>query len=181
MSKATDHANSASHKMAMNYYYRDVNVSVVPESDQTSLDTAFAKGDEKIVEKTKSKFEVTYFIAKEELSFKKYEKIINLEEVHSVFMDEAYRNDKSCGEFIDYLGKVFGDNLCSDLAKARFYSVLTDGSTDISTKEQESVFRFVFLIQNPLKILIVLVSKWLFLLSTNLMQKTVEQGPMASY
>ena len=77
VSNVTDHADSASHIMAMNYYYRDVNVSVAPESDQTSLDTAIAKGDEKIVEKTKRKFEVAYFIAKKELSFKKYEKIIN--------------------------------------------------------------------------------------------------------
>ena len=60
------------------------------------------------------------------------------------FLCEPYRNDKSCGEFIDYLGKYIGDNLCSDLAKARFYSVLTDGSTDISTKEQESVFVLYF-------------------------------------
>ena len=86
VSNATDHADSASHKMAMNYYYRDVNVSVVPESDQTSLDTAFAKGDEKIFEKTKRKFEVAYFIAKEELSSKKYGKIINLIEMHGVSM-----------------------------------------------------------------------------------------------
>ena len=108
------------------------------------LDTAFAKGDEKIVEKTKRKFEVAYFIAKDELSFKKYEKIINLEEIHGVSMGEAYRNDKSCGEFIDYLGKDISDNLSSDLAKTRFYSVLIDGSTDISTKDQESVFVLYF-------------------------------------
>ena len=144
VSNANDHADSASHKMAMKYYYHDVNVNVVPENGQTSLDTAFAKGDEKVAEKTKRKFEIAYFIAKEELSFKKYEKIINLEEMHGVSMGEAYRNDKSCAEFIDYLGKDIGDNLCSDLAKARFYSVLTDGSTDISTKEQESVFVLYF-------------------------------------
>ena len=140
----SQNADSASYKMAMNYYYSDVNISVVPESDQTSLDTAFAKGDEKIVEKAKRKSEVAYFIAKEELSFKKYEKLINLEEMQGVSMGEAYRNDKSRGEFIDYLGKDIGDNLCSDLAKARFYNVLTDGSTDITTKEQESVFILYF-------------------------------------
>ena len=48
--------------------------SVVPESDQTCLDTAFAKGDEKIVEKTKRKFEVVYFIAKEGTFFQKIRK-----------------------------------------------------------------------------------------------------------
>ena len=55
VSNANDHADSASHKMAMKYYYHDVNVNVVPENGQTSLDTAFAKGDEKVAEKTKRK------------------------------------------------------------------------------------------------------------------------------
>ena len=64
--------------------------------------------------------------------------------MHGVSMGEAYRINKSCGEFVDYLGKDKGDNLCSDLAKARFYSVLTDGSTDISTNEQEPVFVLYF-------------------------------------
>ena len=64
VSNANDHADSASHKMAMKYYYHDVNVNVVPENGQTSLDTAFAKGDEKVAEKTKRKFEIAYFIAR---------------------------------------------------------------------------------------------------------------------
>ena len=58
VSNANDHADSASHKMAMKYYYHDVNINVVPENGQTSLDTAFAKGDEKVAEKTKRKFEL---------------------------------------------------------------------------------------------------------------------------
>ena len=65
VSNATDHADSASHKMAMNYYYYHAgNVSVVHASDQTNLDTAFAKGDEKIVEKTKRKFEMFILLQK---------------------------------------------------------------------------------------------------------------------
>ena len=68
------------------------------------------------------------------------------------------------------------DNLCPDLAKARFYSVLTNGSTGISTKEQIPVFFLYFDPKpagNPDRVSI----KMAFLAISELNVKKEEQGP----
>ncbi len=41
------------------------------------------------------KFEVTYFVIKEELHVRKYEKILALEEMHGVQHDKAYKHDRA--------------------------------------------------------------------------------------
>ena len=42
--------------------------------------------------------------------------------------------------FIDYISDSIAEELKQKLAKAHFYSVLTDGSTDLATSENEAVF-----------------------------------------
>ena len=52
------------------------------------------------VVKTKVKFEVAYFVAKEQLPLSKFPKLLNLEEKHGVDIGRSYRNDMSCNVFI---------------------------------------------------------------------------------
>ena len=64
--------------------------------------------------------------------------------MHGVDIGQAYQADRYCGTFIDYCGKEIKQQLNSDLAKAKFYSVLCDGSTDNSVKENEVIYALYF-------------------------------------
>lgn len=88
----------------------------------------------------KSKFEVAYFIAKEELPLSKYSQLLKLHEKHGVAVGIAYCSDINCGTFIDYMGEELGIKLRQKLTTANFYSVLIDGSEDVSVSEKEALF-----------------------------------------
>lgn len=89
---------------------------------------------------TKIKFDVAYFIAKEELPLSKFPKLLQLEERHGVTIGTAYRNDMSCSTFIAHIGEEMERNLREQLSSVKFFSVLTDGSEDASVSEMEAVF-----------------------------------------
>ena len=65
----------------------------------------------------------------------KYPPLIELEEKHGVELGTNYRSDKQCAVFIDCIGEELGSQLQNNLSKAKFLSVLTDGSTDASIIE----------------------------------------------
>lgn len=98
--------------------------------------------------KTRTKFEIAYFIAKEELPLKKYPKLLKLQEKHGIEIGNSYRSDKSCNVFINHIGEDLGNNLQKELLNVTFCSVLTDGSEDASTTEKEAVF-VQYLDKNP--------------------------------
>ena len=100
------------------------------------------------IAKTKSKFETAYFIAKEEMPLIKYPQILKLEEKHGVDIGTAYRNNKSCTTFIDYIGEELGKRLQEKITGVNFFSVLTDGSEDASVSEKEAIF-VQYLEKNP--------------------------------
>ena len=77
----------------------------------------------------KRKFEVAYFVANNKLLFNKYKEILSLEK-HGVQMGDSYISDTACTNFIDFIGLDLKDQLYKDLAKAKFFTVLSDGSTD---------------------------------------------------
>ena len=64
--------------------------------------------------------------------------------MHGVDIGQAYQTDRYCGTFIDYCGKEIKQQLNSDLAKAKFYSVLCNGSTNNSVKEIEVIYALYF-------------------------------------
>ena len=110
----------------------------------TDIITGLAVMDKKDIERTKRKFEVAYFVAKQQLSMTKYTEILKLENMHGVDIGQAYQTDRYCGTLIDYCGKEIKQQFNSDLAKATFYSVLWDGSTDNSVKENEAIYALYF-------------------------------------
>lgn len=98
------------------------------------------------LERTKRKFEVAYFVAKNELPMTKYKEILDLEKLHGVDIGGAYNTDRYCGEIIDYIGEstCMKHQLNKDIAKAKFFSVLCDGSTDSAVIENEVVYALHF-------------------------------------
>lgn len=92
------------------------------------------------LEDLKMKFDVSYFIVKEELPLTKYEKIVDLEKGHGVPHLQVYNNRTAATEFISFQTDELVTELSKDIVKSKFYSILFDGTTDCSVTEQEAVF-----------------------------------------
>jgi hypothetical protein len=78
------------------------------------------------------------------LPFAVYEDLIALEKRHGVDLGNVYTNRKQCAEFVDINAEFIAQQLNEDLTKAKFYSILTDGSTDKSVTEKEVVYVLYF-------------------------------------
>ena len=109
-------------------------------SKQELITSGIAKMQAGEIEKTTKKFEVAYFIVKEELAMTKYPVLLKLEEKHGVELGNTYRSDMSCATFINFIGDELSIQLRKKLSNANFYSVLTDGSTDVAIIEKEAIF-----------------------------------------
>ena len=109
---------------------------------------------------------MAYFVAKEEIPLTKYPQILSLEQRHGVSISNAYQNNKSCGVFINYIGKTLSTTLHRKLREANFCSVLTDGSSDVSIKEKEAVFVLYLEPLPPGKDTIEIVTSFLKFLTT---------------
>ena len=56
----------------------------------------------------------------------------------------TYVNDKSCNNFVSMISKVMIEELASEICEENYISIMIDGATDISGKENETVHcRFV--------------------------------------
>ncbi|XP_028409251.1 uncharacterized protein LOC114531839 [Dendronephthya gigantea] len=150
LSNAEDHARGEPHKKAMDLYLSEKGLNAmdreviqfmeksIPGQQNIALGIANMQAND--FAKTKKKFEVAYFIAKEELPLKKFPKLLKLEEKHGVEIGNSYRSDKSCNIFINHIAQDFGKKLQEKLLNVKFFSVLSDGSEDASTTEKEAIF-----------------------------------------
>ena len=84
LSAARDHCEGGPHKHAMKCYLKAENTDYVKERvvNQSSIIESFTAGDQWTAEQVKKKFKVAYFVAKEEMAFKKYPAILKLVEMH---------------------------------------------------------------------------------------------------
>ena len=63
-----------------------------------------------------------------------------LDKAKGLQINSAYQNAKACGAFVDCIASVYEDSLMKYLSQSHFFSLTMDGTTDISAKEQESLF-----------------------------------------
>ena len=92
----------------------------------------------------KKKFDISYFVVKEEPPLTKYEKIIELEKRHGVLHSSCYSNRTAATNFISYQSDQLKSQLAKDIANAKFFSVIFDGTTYSAVVEQEAVFAIYF-------------------------------------
>ena len=78
------------------------------------------------------------------VAFNKYKEIVSLEKHHGVQMGDYYINDTTCANFMDFTGLGLKGQLNKDLAKAKFFSLLSDGSTDSLLTEKEIIYGLYF-------------------------------------
>lgn len=56
---------------------------------------------------------------------------------HGVDLGSGYKNDKACATFVEYIAQEQRELLANTLAKAKFFSIQSDGSTDVANVENE--------------------------------------------
>ena len=95
------------------------------------------------METTKRKFDTAYLIAKENMAFTKMAPLCELQERHGVNLGTGYKNEKACATFVDFISLEQQHIVVNSLAKARFFSLQLDGSTDSGNVEDE-VFLVVY-------------------------------------
>ena len=79
-------------------------------------------------------------IAKHSGSFRSFCWISEMDEKKGVVVGQTYRNDKSCREFIKAIAAVERKKITELLKEAKFMTILSDGSTDVATIENEIVY-----------------------------------------
>ena len=88
----------------------------------------------------KTLFRNAHALAKQRKSYRDFEWICNLVEKQGVEVGSTYRSDKQAATFIKYIAKVEKQSLLTYLNSAKFLTIIVDGCTDTSRKEEEIVY-----------------------------------------
>ena len=86
--------------------------------------------DKSLQERMGRKFDICYVLAKENLSFRKYPAIHELESRHGVDLGQAYVTKDSAKSFTHYIAEVQRTAFIQHLSSTHFFSFLMDGTTD---------------------------------------------------
>ena len=131
-----DHAKSDMHARAMMLFKKKQagpsNASSCPPIIQLIQNL-----DAETEARVKRKFDIAFFICKENLSFLKMGSLCELQTRHGVDLGEGYKNNKACTEFAHYIAEDQLSILKKVLADAKFISIQADGSTDSGNSENE--------------------------------------------
>ena len=85
-------------------------------------------------------FRTAYCVVKCNMSLRSFESLLSLQECNGLHLGKAYRNRTAACMFIDSIASVIRKRVVDNIKKAEFFSVMIDGSTDVSVKEQEIVY-----------------------------------------
>lgn len=132
------HKNSDMHKLALSFELNSV--TDINKLYQTPIGQAFGKaktGEEHRVIKL---FDIAYGMAKEGIAFKKFSFITELEKRHGVDLGQTYQTEKMCREFTSIISNSLKSEMVKELNTSQYFTVMCDGSTDVSAIEKESIF-----------------------------------------
>lgn len=96
--------------------------------------------EEHAKEVLKMRFNTAFYLAKKEKAFSEYPDLLALQEKNGIEKQNGYRTPRATANFIDFIAEQFKAPLKEILVNARYYSILTDGSTGTSVTEQELIY-----------------------------------------
>ena len=145
------HCNSAQHKEASRLEERS-RMGALPYLERVVKESPIGRGVRKMCDKDREslrvKFNWAYHVAKNELPFNEYPDLlktyskITYGKIDSI--GKGYATDRAGALFIDVVGDYMKAGLTEELKHVRFFSVLSDGSTDSANIEEELVY-FLYL------------------------------------
>ena len=86
-----------------------------------------------------NKINTVYYLSKSERPYSDFEELLQLQEKNGAKY-QSFRNDRCAANLVDTCGQVIKNPIVEDLLRAKYYSVLMDGSTDSGITEQELIY-----------------------------------------
>ena len=137
-SNIKDHARTDQHAHAMLLLKKEHAVSTgLGPSSYAPIAKSFSALSDDSKAKLRIKFDIAHFVATEKLAFTKYPRICELEAHRGVNVGTAYTNEPAGKTVCHYIAESKREELLKCLAKAKFFSVLMDGSTDSGNIDNE--------------------------------------------
>ena len=136
-SNIRDHARSDQHIHAMSIHYKMADGNSISREAEPTIVSMLQEIPQDTRSKLRKKFEIAYFVATQKLAYSKYPAICELEKHHGVNIGSTYLNSNACKTFCKFIAESKRLDLCKIIANAKFFSILMDGSTDISNIDEE--------------------------------------------
>ncbi|KAK6167962.1 hypothetical protein SNE40_021879 [Patella caerulea] len=119
----------------------DINSWNKHQKSKTNFMSKFFETSEKSERERVAKlFELAYALASEEIAFSKFETFANLEKRHGVTLGNIYINQIKCQQFTNIIGEDLKQQLIFEIDQCEYFTVLMDGSTDVSAIEKEVIY-----------------------------------------
>ena len=106
----------------------------------SEAEKALGQMNKSIMEKLSILMRNAHAIGKKSRPFSDFSWITQLDEKKGVNVGQTYRNDKSCREFLRAIAAVERKKITQQLQSANFVTIMSDGSTDVATIENEIVY-----------------------------------------
>ncbi|XP_063951982.1 zinc finger protein 862-like [Lytechinus pictus] len=81
-----------------------------------------------------------YFIVKEELSFRTFPSIVELQIKNGLSLGSMYSSDNACRRFVDFIYNDIMEPIFHEVRSAKHTSILVDSSTDSSNRDLELMY-----------------------------------------
>ncbi|XP_056000656.1 zinc finger protein 862-like [Ostrea edulis] len=134
-----DHESSVAHKKAIEFQ----NASAKTGSDILT-NTSAGKALQSLRKAEKDRlvflFRNAHAVMKHNRPMRDYTWLCSLDQVKGIDLGGTYINDKAAIEFVKSIAATERDNTVDFLSKVNFFSIMMDGSTDISGDEQEALY-----------------------------------------
>lgn len=109
-----------------------------------ALDKTVFKYNKGQSERFKLLFNTAFAVAKNRKPFTDYELMCEVQKKNGLDLGNDHLNRKACTEFVSSIAGSLQDSLKTKLQEAKFYSIMSDSSTDSAIVDQESILvRFV--------------------------------------
>lgn len=98
------------------------------------------KSDEEQRKDVAMKMNTAYLIAKEEIPFTKFPKLLDLQRKNGLQIGETYATDKKCAEMVSTIAKVYQNKLAETVNEhVKYMSIMIDGGEDAAGVENETI------------------------------------------
>ena len=131
------------HNIGGHLRIRDTSLAKQKPMENSPNAQGLRRGGKVLEEQNREELEVkentAYLIAKEELPFPKFHPILSLQKKNGLDLNMTYANDKGCNNFVSQISTVMTEQLAVEVSSKKYISLLIDGATDASKKENETV------------------------------------------
>ena len=139
-SNIVDHTKSEQHKVSMMRLHADQAKSKqLSITSYSPIARCLLRMDQTSKERMRKKFDICYVMTKENMAFRKYPALHELEIHHGVDLGPAYRTKYSAKNFTHYIAEAQRHTFIEDLSSVHFFSFLMDGSVDAGKVEDELI------------------------------------------